>query len=469
MAIEDLLPYLAGNPQFWPIVVDVVSGYVLFSSLYRGSPRWRRFDPFERWILGGLIGLFFGTLIIWPITDAISYMASRTEANSGLASAILFGALSLVILGSRLSPRQDKSMISVSLRVLVLTIVIGCVAVGTCSLIVALQIGNYQTEVTPIIAQYWSGWYAIDLLLFISATCGALFDRTFLKMSVHSQKSADQMRSVFDSRVYSKNLLRSLTALLLILNILVGVIVVIDWHYTPLFAPTVTRGEPRPFPAESCETSDQAHSGWLVLIRNTGESYDLYEASILTLSARLPQIYPLVNSLSIPNPSNASVRFVDYPALSGQDEWRWIWANGSDGVSFTPIQQSGNLAFLQANLTNVHNQTAQFNIFYWQTIRFADRGLRIREEKNVTNLGQGLYLDKYSFIITNQEERCVVIPRMYLLNLNYMGANSTSAVVWINETRGFSQGVDHGTFYPWATVDPGKTANVTVTFLTAVN
>jgi hypothetical protein len=474
MAIEDLLSYVANNPQYWPVAIDAVAGYVLFASLYRKSKYWRQFDTAERWVLGGLLGIFVGSLIIWPVIDAFFYMIWRSETNSGFAAALVLGGLALYFLLLRLSGENEYSILSFLRKFIIsfcgIAVTIACVS-GT----ISFQTHGYPPTVAPIIAQYWSAFQSIDFLLVFS-TLFALGFYNLLeirRIELRSRSAADAKRDLMKwrNRPLTKLVSRK-TALAILAVLFISIMVPLslvsaDLNYA-LFTPKLTQAGPTPYPSETCNTTDESHSGWIVVVGYSSDNFVIYQVSMEQFHLQLPRIHSFVDTVHIPNPSNASYILVPSSALSGQYEWQWAWTNGTRGLMVNPEPNAANFNATEVNFSAVHNLTAEFNFFYWQQYLLKYRDITIQKFKNTTALGKGWFSEKYSFVINSKEKNCIVVPRIMLEDLNDQGANSTSAVVWINGSMALDQTVDHGTFYPWAFAESGKDLNVTVTFRTTV-
>jgi hypothetical protein len=90
----DVLTYLLNNPQYLPLGVMALSGYVLFAILYRKTKYWAEFSETERAFLGGALGILIGVFLIAPIVQVILFWTVGTQAvvvniASGLVSALV--------------------------------------------------------------------------------------------------------------------------------------------------------------------------------------------------------------------------------------------------------------------------------------------------------------------------------------------------------------------------------------------
>ncbi len=324
------MTYIVNNPQFVPIAINAVSGYVLLATLYRDSSVWPRFDNLERWILGGLIGICFGSLIVWPLVDALFYTIWKSETNSGFASAVIFGGVALCLLLSRLSQDFDEVTLVRSLRRLVISIAVISICVALGSFIISIQVRSYQAEVVPIISPYWSYWPNIAALLLLSALVVIPFEETFLtRKGQRSGKRIASIRTVKEARIRSAFLkwppprtVLSGIGLLLIIVVASNVMVIVDTN-SALFTPRVSREQTKLYPAEDCQTLDYGRSGWNVVVRDISDSYTSYRVTESSFSIQVPHLRGLVNDLYIPNPSNSSFVYAQGPALTGQGEWQW--------------------------------------------------------------------------------------------------------------------------------------------------
>jgi hypothetical protein len=407
--------------------------------------------------------------------DALFYLISRSETNSGFAAAGILGGLALYFLLQRLAGANEYSILSFLRKSIIglcgIAIGIAC-ATGT----IGLQINRYPPTVTPIIAQYWSNFQIIDFFLLISAILASGFYNLFLevrRIELTSRSAAEANRDLVKWRnrplrkLVSRKTGLAILAVLLISIMVPFSLVSADLDYA-LFTAKLTPAERTPYPSETCNTMDQSHSGWIVVVGDNSGNFALYQVSMERFYLQLPRIHSFVNTVYIPNPSNASNTLASGPALTGQSEWQWAWTNGTRGLFVNPIPTAANFNAIEVNFSAVHNSTAELNLFYWQQYLLKYRDITIRNFRNTTALGNGWFLEKYSFVFNNKEKNCIVVPRIMLEDLNYQGANSTSAVVWINGNRALDQTTDHGVFYPWGTAESDKDLNITVTFRSTV-
>jgi hypothetical protein len=210
---------------------------------------------------------------------------------------------------------------------------------------------------------------------------------------------------------------------------------------------------------------------------NVSAAYHYYVLMNTTYNIALPNLWRLLSSVYVDNPSNTSfVMGQYYPYIpSATDTWKLYVAAPNNVTYKTILKQTPTfetrvtgLIFDLGNFTG--NSSLIVTLTYWQEIDPIDKVKIDYGNLTFTDLGNGTWTETHSIMITNNSNDTLIIPAMDYdrFNFDYVIRNSTTAylngnlipltqLVW--ETR-LPLGI-------W--VQPQTMSNVTISFQTTRN
>jgi hypothetical protein len=469
MALEtDILTYLLNNPQYVPLGVMAFSGYVLFAALYRKTRYWEEFSGTERAFLGGVLGILIGVLLIAPIVQVMLFWIVGTQAVVvNIASAFVSVLVAAEIFAIRISGAKETGVLRYFYgAILVVSAFSGltCLFAG----IVSFSSASYDKYVVLFVQPLWNNFFGTCLLaFFLSTFVLVLFGQTIVRtlkdtlesdvgtLRIHLGTRGKTSHFKIFRAFLGRKSVRFLLALVVVVTVLSALIVPLDQSRV-LFTPKLVAGHESFYATEACPGDVYSQ---LLLIRTSDGVNEFYQKMQSSYNLTLPSLERLVAFVSVQNPSNFSAYVA---GDSYYTPWNNLLPSSSSDISFSFTRNNGKVTSIVANLTAVTNATAQFSVSYYN--EFLKSDVKVSEFDNSTRIDNATTLETITFIITNDDRFCLTIPKMEVEKLMYEGVNASLAKVYLNGQVLSNTYVGGGLIYPWVTVSPQITANITVTF-----
>jgi hypothetical protein len=470
MALDtDVLAYLLNNPQYVPLGVMALSGYVLFAILYRKTKYWKEFSGTERAFLGGTLGILIGVLLIAPIVQVMLFWSVGAQALVvNIASALVSALVAAEVFAIRISGVKEI----VVLRYFYGAILVAAAFSGLIFLaagIISFSAASYDKYVILYVQQPWNSFFGTCLSAFVLSLFVLMLFRHTIVQNLRSTLESDVgtlkinlgkrgRPSYFRilRRFLGRKSVRCLLAWVIIVTVLSAAVVPLDQNQI-LFTPKLIAGHESFYAAEACPGDAYSH---LLMIRTSDRVYKFYQKMRLSYNLTLPSLKRLVAFVSVQNPSNFSV-YVREAGDIYYEPWSYLLPSSSSDISFSYSRANGKVTSIVANLTAVTNATAHFSVSYYN--EFLKRSVKVSEFENSARIDNSTTLETSTFIITNDDQFCLTIPRMELEKLRYEGVNASLAEVYVNGQI-FPITVGGGFVHAWVTVRPQSTANITITY-----
>jgi len=180
-----------------------------------------------------------------------------------------------------------------------------------------------------------------------------------------------------------------------------------------------------------------------------------------------PAKLPLSNLISIPNPTNITSAGTGQPLLPSSEmanaNLGSLYLNVSKNIGYIFVPEKYNFTSINFNVTGIMEPITA-NLTYW---KLENPNIAITTLKpEYTNLGNGTWLESYTYMISNNYQLPLVISGLEFDRFNYQVVNATSTKVYLDANEiPYAYFVYHnrmlGTILPYFT---GTRVNVTVTF-----
>jgi hypothetical protein len=464
----DILTYLLSNPQYVPLGVMALSGYVLFAILYRKTKYWAEFSGTERAFLGGALGILIGVFLIAPIVQVMLFWSVGTQAVVvNIASGLVSALVAAEVFAIRISGVKEI----VVLRYFYGAILVAAAFSGLiflASAIISFSSASYEKYIILYVQQPWINFCGTCLSAFVlSVFVLVLFRQTVvrnlgsvletdvgtLKINVGTRYKPSRVRIL--RRLLGRKSVRCLLACVVVVTVLSASIVPLDQSWV-LFTPKLNAGHESFEATEACPSDVYSD---LLMIRTSDRVYRFYQRMQLSYNLTLPSLKRFVTYVSIENPSNFSAYVRQFDMY--YDACMYLQPSSASDISFLYTRVNGKLTNIVANLTGVTNATAEFTVSYYN--EFLKRSVKVSELENSTRIDNATSLEASTFIIMNDDQFCLTIPRIELEKLRYQGVNASLAEVYVNGHLSPIT-VGGGFIYAWVTVRPQRTANITITF-----
>jgi hypothetical protein len=415
-----------------------------------------------------VLGILIGVFLIAPVVQVLLFWTIGTQAFAvNIASAFVFTFVAAELFAVRISGVKEAAVLRSFYGALLAAVTFSGLSLLS-ALIISFSTSSYSRYVAPFVQQPWSDFCKTCLtVLFFSLLVLVLFRQTVvrnlrnvlpvdvvtLKVNLGTRRKSSQFGKL--RRLIGRKSVRFLLALVIIVTVLSAIVVPLDQSRF-LFTPKLAAGYESFYAAEAYP--GDAYSR-LLMIRTSDGVYKFYKKMQLSYNLTLPSLERLVEFVSLQNPSNFSAYVA---GDSYYTPWNNLLPSSSSNISFSYTRANGKVTSIVANLTAVTNATAQFSVSYYN--EFLKRSVKVSEFENSTRTDNATTLETSTFIITNDDQFCLTIPRMEVEKLRYEGVNASLAKVYLNGQLLSPVYVGGGFIYPWVTVSPQITANITITY-----
>lgn len=202
-------------------------------------------------------------------------------------------------------------------------------------------------------------------------------------------------------------------------------------------------------------------------VRSDCRFYRLAQSQHVIYPARLP----LLNTIRIPNPTNISVGSLENPAISAISSdistnnlgAIYVSINTSLGISYSFVPLTYNVTHIEFGFAKA-SEPFIANISYWKFLENVNISVMTLEPQ-YTDLGNGTWVEMYTYFITNNEEAPLRILALDFARLMYAVVNATTTKVYSQGQEWFTDFVyENRRLGIWSTIGSGYTLNLTITF-----
>ena len=201
--------------------------------------------------------------------------------------------------------------------------------------------------------------------------------------------------------------------------------------------------------------------------QNVTSEYMFYQLAQTQYTIYPAKLLPLSNLISIPNPTNITSTGTGQALLPSSivpnANLGSSYLNVSQNINDTFVPDSNNFTSINFNLTGI-KEPVTANLTYWKLVNPNVVITTLKPE--YTNLGNGTWLESYTYMISNNEKLPLTISGLEFDRFDYQVVNATSTQVYLDgneiyETYFVYHNLMLGTILPNFT---GNQVNVTVTF-----
>ena len=200
-------------------------------------------------------------------------------------------------------------------------------------------------------------------------------------------------------------------------------------------------------------------------IRSECKFYRLVSKSYTIYPAKLP----LLSTIRIPNPTNITTGSTKDPAIDAtssdisKKSLGYVSINTTRNVQHEFIPVTHNFTHVEFEFSKV-SEPFVANMSYWKSLENVNISVNTTEPQYV-NLGNGTWLETYTFIVVNNEEIPLTTMALEFYRFIYSVVNRTTTKVYSQgQELEFAYFVYLDRLAIWLTIGPGKTLNLTVTF-----
>ena len=185
-----------------------------------------------------------------------------------------------------------------------------------------------------------------------------------------------------------------------------------------------------------------------------------------------PAKLPLLNTIRIPNPTNITIGSKNHPAITAISSDRSVKSLGDVYVAIDTLGDADySFVPLTYNFTHIEFEFAKVsepfvaNISYWKLLENVNISVTTLTPQ-YTDLGNSTWLEKYTFMIVNNEEVPLQTLALDFIRFMYSVVNTTTTKVY---SQGREWGLADFVFENrrlgiWLTIGPRLTLNLTITF-----
>ena len=256
------------------------------------------------------------------------------------------------------------------------------------------------------------------------------------------------------------------TAILISLLITVGM-VPLDFHFN-LFTPSY-HNEGETFSHSYPPSSDgpylfiSSFRNAPELIQSECKFYRLAQTEYIIYPAKLP----LSNLIRIPNPTNITSGSTQNPSIDPTSSRHYdtnigsVYTNVSESVSYIFVTDNYNFTGIDFNVTGIKEPVIA-NLTYWKLV---SPDVSITTTNPVyTNLGNGTWLENYTYLISNNEKIPLTIMDLDFDRFSYQVVNASTTQVYVNGQAQFTYFVfEHRRLGLWLHLGAGNSLSLTVT------
>lgn len=233
---------------------------------------------------------------------------------------------------------------------------------------------------------------------------------------------------------YAKMIRKRVPAVIIIATfVFAAVIVPLDIRYN-LFTPSY-QNDGETFSHSYPSTSDVIYL-FMYSTRNTPENvttesvfYQLAQTRYTIYPAKLP----LSELLSIPNPTNITSVGTGQPSLPLSDIPNFnlgsVYLNISKNIGYRFVPENNNFTDIWFNVAGI-NEPVTANLTYWKVVNPNVTVTTL--EPRYTDLGNGTWLESYTYLISNNEKLPMVISSLEFDRFDYQVVNSTTTKIYVN-------------------------------------
>ena len=187
--------------------------------------------------------------------------------------------------------------------------------------------------------------------------------------------------------------------------------------------------------------------------------------------AIFPAKFPLLSTIRIPNPTNITIGSTKQPTITATSSDRssesigdvYVAINTSKPINYDFVPQTYNFTDIEFEFSRVSEPFAA-NISYWKSIRNANISVSTNEPQYV-DLGNDTWIEKYTFLVTNNEEIPLTTMALEFYRFMYSVVNRTTTKVYSQRQElEYADFVYSNRLGVWKTIGPGFTLNLTITF-----
>jgi hypothetical protein len=200
------------------------------------------------------------------------------------------------------------------------------------------------------------------------------------------------------------------------------------------------------------------------LIQSEYKFYRLAQTEYIIYPAKLP----LSNLIRIPNPTNITSGSTQNPSIDPTSSTYYdtnigsVYTNVSKSVSYIFVPNNYNFTGIDFNVTGIKEPVIA-NLTYWKLV---NPDVSITTAIPVyTNLGNGTWLENYTYLISNNEKIPLTIMDLDFDRFSYQVVNDSTTQVYVNgQIAQFAHFViDHERLGLWIYLGAGNSLSLTVT------
>lgn len=185
-----------------------------------------------------------------------------------------------------------------------------------------------------------------------------------------------------------------------------------------------------------------------------------------------PAKFPLLSTIRIPNPTNITTASTKQPTITATSCDRltesfgnvYVAVNTSKHINYDFVPLTHNFTDIELEFSKT-SEPFVANISYWKSLKNLNISVRTIDPQYV-DLGNGTWIEKYTFIVVNNEKVPLRTVALEFDRFMYSVVNTTT-------TKVYSQGQEWELAYfvilnrrlgIWSTIGQGFTLNLTITF-----
>jgi len=184
-----------------------------------------------------------------------------------------------------------------------------------------------------------------------------------------------------------------------------------------------------------------------------------------------PSKFRLLSTIRIPNPTNITRGSTEQPTITATSSDRfsescgdvYVAINTSKPINYDFVPLTHNFTDIEFEFSEV-SEPFPVNISYWKSIKNANISVSTNEPQYV-DLGNGTWIEKYTFLVTNNEKIPLTTMALEFYRFMYSVVNRTTTKVYSQgQEREFADFVYSDRLGIWLTIGQGVTLNLTITF-----